>query len=132
MRRRFQTIGLSTLAICVLALPVIADALTIVQVLNFFNIFVGVMLTASIIVFMGGFGAYIARLGTWPNHRDQALKFMEWGVTMMFVLVVIVAIVQFFDRNPRIATAIAAFIVLVLVVILIAQVMKPKKKEEKK
>ena|SRR3989344_1489442 len=92
--------------------PSFASALTLVQVVQLFNIFVGLMLTAALLMFFGGLWVYFARLGTWPSHRDTAIKIMEWGVGILFVLIVILAIVQFFEKYPTIASMIAGGIVL--------------------
>ena len=114
--------------------PEPALALTLVQIAELFNIFVGLMLTAAVLVFFGGLWGYFARLGTWPSHRDHAIKVMEWGVAILFVLVVILAIVQFFQRYPVITSMIVGSIVLLLVLgfilYLAANSGKSKKEEE--
>src|SRR3989338_1706951 len=102
----------ATLVAC---MPTVASAMTFVQVLQLFNIFVGLFLTVTILVFCTGAFVYFARLGTWPSHRDQAIKILAWAVVMLFVLVVLLAIVQWFERHTKTALFILAFAIVVVV-----------------
>ena len=115
-----------------LVVPQSALALSLVEVAELFNIFVGFMLTASLLVFFGGLGVYFTRLGTWPSNRDQGIKIMEWGVALLFVLVVILAVVQFFQKYPKVMSAIVAgiFILLLLGVVLYVAANTAQKKPE--
>jgi len=116
-----------------LVVPQSALALSLVEVAELFNIFVGFMLTASLLVFFVGLWVYFTRLGTWPSNRDQGIKIMEWGVALLFVLVVILAVVQFFQKYPKAATAIVASVALLLFIGLVFYVAVntgAKKKEE--
>lgn len=121
---------------CLVALsaPRSVSALTLMQVTELFNIFTGLMLTTSVLLFFGGLGVYFSRLGTWPSNRDLAIKIMEWGVSVLFVLIVILAIVQFFQDYPRTATTvvstIAALIILGLVLYVAANTGSKKKEKE--
>src|SRR3990167_4668604 len=83
----------------VLLAPRSVAALTLVQITDLFNIFAGLMLTMSILLFFGGLGVYFTRLGTWPSDRDLAIKIMEWGGSVLFVLIVILAIVIYVAAN---------------------------------
>ncbi len=96
-------------------IPGTVSALTLVQVAELFNIFVGLMLAMALLVFSGGLFVYFSRLGTWPSHRDTGIKIMEWGVGILFVLIVILAIVQFFEKYPRVSSIIVGGIVLLAV-----------------
>jgi hypothetical protein len=122
-------------AVLVACMPAEVSAMTFVQVLQLFNIFVGIFLTATILVFCTGLFVYFARLGTWPSHRDQAIQILEWGVGMLFVLVVLLAIVQWFERHTKVALSILAFVVLMAVIIFIIRAAATggdgKKKEKK-
>lgn len=89
--------------------------MTFVQAIEFFNVCVGLLLTFTIIVFGAGIIVYIARFGTWPSHRDAAIKVLEWGVTLLFVLVILLAIVQAFEHHTAVALSILAFIILILI-----------------
>ena len=103
-------------AFAVVFVPSSASALTLLSVAELFNIFVGLMLTAALLLFFGGLWVYFTRLGTWPNNRDQALKVMEWGVAVLFTLIIILAIVQFFQRYPKVMSMLVAGIVILVVV----------------
>lgn len=103
------------LALFVACVPTTVSAVTFVQALQVFNIFVGLFLTVTILVFCTGIFVYFARLGTWPSHRDQAIQILEWAVGMLFVLVVLLAIVQWFERHTEVALFILAFVILVVV-----------------
>ena len=117
----------------VLLAPRSVAALTLVQITDLFNIFAGLMLTMSILLFFGGLGVYFTRLGTWPSDRDLAIKIMEWGVSVLFVLIVILAIVQFFQNYPKVATTVVGTIVALAIlglVIYVAANTGSKKKEK--
>ena len=109
---------------------------TVSMIVGFFNIFVGLMLTAAILTFTVGFIMWCTRLGTWPSYRTEAVKVMEWSVVILFVLVVILAIVQFFQNHSRTASYIISFIIIVaiiwIIVVLAADSEGGEKKEEKK
>lgn len=101
--------------------------------MGFFHVAVGVLLTITILVFLTGLGIYFARLNTWPSHRDHAVIVIEWAVVMLFVLLLLVALLNFFQTKPHIALPILAFIIVVVVAITIvryATSAKGGKKEE--
>lgn len=104
---------------------------TFVQIAEIFNIFVGLMLAAAILVFLGGLGGYFAQLGTWPSFRDRSIKTMEWGVAILFVLVILLGTVQYFQQYPKITGAILALIIILVVGTALAKTIKmgsePKK-----
>ncbi len=102
-------------AVLLLALPFQASAEVVVQAVSLFNIFVGLMLVAALLTYGLGFTMWITRLGTWPSNRTEGIKVMEWAVVILFVLVVILMIVQFFRDHPTTATYVVAVLVLALV-----------------
>lgn len=107
--------------------------MTIVQIINLFNVFVGLYLTATLLVFFGSFIMYLARLGTYPTYRESAIRGMEWGVAMLFVLIVLLAIVQLFERRPDVATtifALAAIVAAIFAVISSAVANAAKRNED--
>jgi hypothetical protein len=75
-----------------IAIPSIAYAQTVSRFVGFFNVFAGVMLVASLIAFVAGFGLYLVRLGT--VYRKDGLDIMVWGIAILFVLVVLLGIAQ--------------------------------------
>ncbi|RJQ33816.1 hypothetical protein C4556_03830 [Candidatus Parcubacteria bacterium] len=120
--------GLFALAVVT---PTPAEALTFVSVAELFNIFIGLMLTAALLLFFGGLWVYFSRLGTWPNNRDEAIKIMEWGVAVLFTLIILLAIVQFFQRYPKVMSmVVAGIVILILAGITLWVTMAKKKKEE--
>lgn len=86
------------------------------QVLAFFNLFAGIMLTLSILLFVGGFIMYLVRLGTWPTYREQAVEIMKYGVATLFVLIVVLGVQQFLMRHLLVAVSIGALILIYLVI----------------
>lgn len=122
------------LPIFILFAPLSAHALTLVQVTELFNVFVGLMLTVGLLIYFAGLGLYFSRLGTWPNHRDKAIKIMEWGVAVLFVLIVILIVAQYFQRYPEIASIVVAGLFLFAVAgvgVYVAVVSRGGEKEEK-
>ena len=118
----------------VLALPVCASAeTTFTQAIGIFNVFVGLMLTAALLTYGLGFIVWLCRLGTWPTYRTEAIKIMEWSVVILFVLIVLLAIVQFFQYHPReasyVVSAIVAIIIVWIIVFLASRPAKKKKEE---
>lgn len=106
--------------------------ITFIQVAELFNIFVGLMLAAALLAFLGGLGGYFSQLGTWPSFRDRSIKTMEWGVAILFVLIVILGVVQYFERYPKIMSTVIASIVLIIVFSFIIRIIASPEKHEKK
>ena len=88
---------------------------TTTQVLAVFNLFAGVILTLSLVLFLGGFIVYLVRLGTWPTYREEAIHIMQWGVSILFVLIVVLGIQQALMRHLLVAVSIGALILIYLV-----------------
>ncbi len=93
-----------------------AGGVTFTQVIGLFNIFVGLMLTVALLTYFLGFFLWLCRLGTWPTYRTEAIKIMEWSVVILFVLVVLLAIVQFFQYHPRQAAFAVSIIVAIIII----------------
>lgn len=91
----------------------LAQVNTTSQIAGLFNIFVGLLLTVAMLTYAVGLIMWFVRLGTWPTYRTEAIKIMEWSVAQLFVLVVLLAIVQFFQRHPQAAMYVLSFIVVV-------------------
>ena len=105
------------LAVPALLLPALASAETsFTQVIGLFNIFVGLMLTVALLAYFLGFFLWLCRLGTWPTYRTEAIKIMEWSVVILFVLVVLLAIVQFFQYHPKEAGWVVSVIVGLIII----------------
>lgn len=102
------------------------------QAIGVFNVFVGLMLTVALFTYGLGFILWLCRLGTWPTYRTEAVKIMEWSVVILFVLVILMAIVQFFQNHPRQATYVVSIIVGIIVVWIILYLATHSGGEEKK
>ena len=89
---------------------------TTTQVLAFFNLFTGIMLSLSLGLFIGGFIVYLVRLGTWPTYREEAVEVMKWGVSILFTLVLILAVQQFLLRHLMVAVTIGALLIISAVI----------------
>jgi len=86
------------------------------KIVGIFNIFVGAMLTVALLLYGVGFIMWWIRLGSWPSYRTGAIRVLEWAVAVLFTLVVLLAIVQFFQKHPHAATYVISAIVIVLIV----------------
>ncbi len=89
------------------------------QVLSMFNLVVGLMLVASLLLFLGGFIQYLIRLGTWPTYRTESIRIMEWGVSVLFALIILLAIQQFLVRHLIVAVSIVGMMLVLLIIWLI-------------
>jgi hypothetical protein len=86
------------------------------RVVGLFNVFVGLMLTAALLIYGVGFSMWWIRLGSWPSYRTDAIRALEWAVATLFTLVVLLGIVQFFQQHREAAMYVVSVIVLVLVI----------------
>ena len=101
------------------------------QLLTFFNLLAGTMLTISLGLFIGGFILYIVRLGTWPTYREEAVEIMKWGVSILFTLILLLAVQQFLLRHLTVAVTIGAIVIVgVIAWVLISGLSEPEKKPE--
>lgn len=111
-----------------------AQVATVGRVAGIFNVFVGLMLTAALVTYVFGFVMWWIRLGTWPSYRTEAIRVMEWSVAILFTLIVLLGIVQFFQQHQRAATYVISAIVLIIIIwaiVYIALHSGGEKKEEK-
>lgn len=76
-----------------------------------FNIVVGLMLVAAFLLFFGGLSAYLSRLGL--VGREEGLKYMYWGTTVLFMLIVLLGIVNVFESNPNLMYGVVASVIIV-------------------
>ena len=93
-----------------------ASGTSFTQAIGLFNIFVGIMLTVALFTYGLGFILWLCRLGTWPTYRTEAIKIMEWSVVILFVLVVLLAIVQFFQNHRQAATWVVSIIIGIFII----------------
>ena len=112
---------LTSLTAVVATLPSVADALTFVQVLSMFHVMTGLLLTFVLLMFVTGIWAYFARLGTWPTHRDNAIKILEMGVSLLAVLVVRLALLRAFQVCTTVMLTILAVVVFLVLAFFIVR-----------
>jgi len=91
------------------------------QTAGLFNIMVGLMLVAAFLLFFGGLGMWFARLGTWPTYRDEGISLMQWGVGVLFVLAILLAVVQFVQKHAALAAFLVGVVIVIGVAILLAK-----------
>jgi hypothetical protein len=112
-------------------LPAVASAQTITETVGLFNIFVGLMLTAAILFFVAGLVVWATRLGTYPTYRTEAIHIMEWGVVILFMLIVLLAVVHFFQNDPQMASYVLATLVFLAILWAILYIAtRPKAEDE--
>ncbi|OGG73940.1 hypothetical protein A3A40_01275 [Candidatus Kaiserbacteria bacterium RIFCSPLOWO2_01_FULL_54_20] len=128
-RKRISVVG-SSLCLLTFFAPGSASALTLVQVVGLFYVAVGILVSFTLGIFVVGIGIWIARFNTWPSHRETAIRILEWAVSMLFVLILLVALVYFIQRHSVIALSILGFIAVVAMLILIAVVAAGAKKKK--
>ena len=131
---KYHLLCMRILAPLLVALPGVAHAQALSQAVGLFNVFVGLMLVGALLTYGIGFVVWCVRLGTWPTYRTEAIKIMEWSVVILFVLVVLLGVVQFFQHHPRAAGYTIAVILLAIVagVILVLAAKGGGKEDEKK
>jgi hypothetical protein len=96
-----------------------------------FNIFVGVMLALSIVIMIGSTILWYIRLGTYPTYRDDAIGYMQWGVAILFVDVVLLFVAQYVQRHLAVSLmAIGVLIVAGIAYFVASDVISSKHSEE--
>lgn len=93
-----------------------AEVSTVARIVGIFNVFVGLMLGVALLFYGFGLVMWFVRLGSWPSYRTEAIRSMEWSVAILFTLVVLLGIVQFFQNHQRAATYVLSAIILILIV----------------
>ncbi len=88
MRRLLFSAGIVSLVAPAVAFAQTTD--TISTVLGLLNIVVGVLIVLSLLLFLAGFIEYLVFLGS--DYRVRGLHRMAWGVTVLFVDVLLVAV----------------------------------------
>lgn len=90
-----RIIGTSVIAVSTLALPLLANAVGLLDTLNlanrFLNGLVGVFITLAIVMFFWGLIQYLVNVG---EEKAKGLQTMFYGVLTIFVMVSIWGIVR--------------------------------------
>lgn len=107
--------------------PQFAFAMSLHQLFGYLDIFIGLFLTISIVMFAGALLTYFTRYGT--PRRAEVFPYMEWSIAIVFVLIVLLALIHFFQKHTNTALYILGGILFILFVALWISV--ASKKEEK-
>ena len=100
-------------------------------VIALFNIVVGLMLVLSFLMMGGGLMLWYVRLGTWPTYRDEAIGYMQWAVSILFVLVVLLGVAQFVQAHKAVSMlAIGAGVAAIVVYFIGTELMSSGGEEE--
>lgn len=86
------------------------------QLAGLFYIIVGLTLTASILLMVGGTIIWAIRFGTYPTFRTEGIKLMEWGVATLFTLILVLGVVEFVQTH----TSTALYIISTAIILLLA------------
>ena len=103
---------------------------TLHTAIGLFNIFVGLVITAAFLAYGIGMITYLVRIGT--IHRESGIRIMEMGVRILFILIILLAIAQFFQNHRAAATAIVAALIAILIIVIVLKVFTEKPKKEEK
>jgi len=123
-----RAVGVSTLAVALAPSFVFAQAVS--QVSGVFNIIVGLMLVVALLLFGTGLCLWYVRLGVWPGYRDEAIHIMQWGVSTMFVLVVLVGAVRLVQTHPKEASFMVGALIVLAVAWFVVKVFASAQGEE--
>jgi len=129
-RTSLLSLAQAVLAVSVMFMPIQAYAVTVSQLVGYLNILVGLMLTAAFLFFGGGFITYIARLGL--VGRDLGIQFMAWGVSILFVLIIMLWGVRLIQTHTQVAIMIIALVVFVFMGKIIFSAISASQKEEER
>jgi cytochrome c oxidase subunit IV len=124
--------SISTLIAATVVLPFAASAevVNISEVTGLFNILVGFMFVAAVSTFVGGIISYMVDFG---NHeRLKGIGLMEWGVAILFTLVVLLGIVQFIQSHQGTANVIVATAIIIGTILIVFTVLMESSPPEKK
>ena len=73
---------------------------------------------------------WYVRLGTWPTYRDEAIAFMQWGVAILFVLVVLLGVAQFVQTHMAASMVAIGAVVAAIVVYFVGTTLMSNGSEE--
>ena len=114
----------------VVLLPSIVSADVLPEFVGLFNIFVGLMLVAAFLSMGAGLVMWAVRLGTYPTYRDEAIKLMSLSVTILFVLIVLLVVVQFVQKHTAAASFALGLVVFAAVVWFLISIATSKSEEK--
>lgn len=110
--------GVHLIPLLLVAVPAAASAQVVYQVTSLFDLFSGLLVAGSIVFFLGGFTLYLARLGR--IYRTEGINLMQWGVSMLFLFILIVGLLRAYKLYPGFFYFLAALVALYFVFRIIA------------
>lgn len=114
---RAKILAVRMFVAAVFIVPSAASAMTLVKFFGFLNILVGLFLTLALILYGAALIVYFTRFGC-PN-RMEALDLVEWAIAILFILIVLLGIVQYFQSHPTNMVYVIGVILFILIVWLI-------------
>lgn len=124
---RTTSLPVGALAAFVALMPHSAYAVTVLQVFGYLEIFIGLFLAISIVVYVGSMIVYFVRLGT--IHREDTFVYMYFSITVLFMLSILLAAIHFLQKHTEATLFVVAIFVLFAVAWLIIKLAKGKKEE---
>lgn len=118
---------LRVLSLAALFLPNVSFAFTLAQVLGYIDIVIGLFLAASVISYAGGMILWATRYGTWA--REDAFPFLQFGITTLFVISVLLALIHWFLKHTSTILYVISFILVILCGVLVMRSVRGKKEE---
>jgi hypothetical protein len=114
----------------IVATPQLAFAFSANDIFGLFNIFVGLMIVSAFFTYIAGLIVYGVRMGT--EQRVQGIRIMEWGVVILFVLIVLLALVHYFQAHPNVLSFLISAVIIIIIIYAVVMIVseEPKKKEE--
>ena len=109
-----ELVGLEALAVALTLLPGSVSALSLVQTLGFLDIFIGLFLTLSMVLFVAGLVIYFTRYGT--VHRADAFKYTQWAIALLFVIIVVLGLVHGFQLHPVVLRYVVGVILFLIII----------------
>lgn len=111
--------------------PAVAFAQSIARALGYLDIFIGLFLAVSIVMFVGAFIVYLVRYGT--AHREEMFEYMHWSIAILFVISVLLALIHFFQSHTSAVIYLVGIIAFLLITVFIIHIAakKPEKAEHK-
>jgi len=105
----------------ILATPLSAEAQTLFQVVGLLNIFVGLLVVAAFVTFGTGLVYYLAHIEL--EKRIYGIYIMEWGVSIVFVTIVLLAIAKFVRDYTGVVIGVASVVTFLLFMLAVAYVL---------
>ena len=84
---------------------------TIGSLFGLFDLVAGLLLVAAILTFGGGLATYFGRLGL--AVREESILTLEWGVRLLFVLVLMLGLVQYVQNHTAVVLELLAILILI-------------------